>query len=322
MKQLIIRVSRERDTDKRTRYSFFRKLLSSWLSLLILSLVALTLFIIGSIANAILLQGLAGVLGGAALSLAVTIITGREAVHQQNAKEANIERKNTYYIPMFNELKQLFDRLEEAKKKTLPYPQWIGGTANTSHTYIWGNYPMPTFANWARFKEEPYRSNFTEKACKLFDEVQKSCEDYSKAASEAKDPVITILNHKIESAFQAWADTDDFKRWKAETNGGAAWSSAQYHQWNSYIYRFLERPSSAPPEAQSLVWSFNIIGWVLADAIDKASDLMQRTYQYDFQTQVTPDTAWFKNILGKGLYAGQTQLYPRYVRGRRTAIVG
>lgn len=44
--------------EQRKSLSFFRKLLSSWVSLLILSLVALTFFIIGSIDNAILLQGL------------------------------------------------------------------------------------------------------------------------------------------------------------------------------------------------------------------------------------------------------------------------
>lgn len=277
--------------------SLSRKLLNLWVNLSILALIALAVFLIGYFLQNILLQGLGGVLGGATLSLFVTVLTSREAVFQQNAKEANIERKNTYYIPMFNELKQVFDRLEETKKKTLPYPQWIRGTANTSHTYIWGNYPVPTFANWATFKEEPYRSNFTEKACKLFDAVQKSCEDYSNAAKEAKDPVITILSTKIDNAFREWANTDDFKRWKEETNGGGTWSSAQYHEWNSYIYRYFERPSAAPPEAQSLVWSFNVLGWVLADDMDEASDLMQRTYQYDFQTHVTPDTAWFKSIL-------------------------
>ena len=45
------------------------------------------------------------------------------------------------------------------------------------------------------------------------------------------------------------------------------------------------------------IWAFNILGWVLVNDIDKASDLMQKTYQSDFQTHVTPDTSWFKSIL-------------------------
>src|SRR6266568_4883299 len=99
------------------------KLLNTWVSLLVLSLVALALFIFGEFRQNNLLQGLTGVLGGVALTLAVTIITSREAVRQQNAKEANIGRKNVYYIPVFNELKQIYDRLEDGKQKRLPYPQ-------------------------------------------------------------------------------------------------------------------------------------------------------------------------------------------------------
>src|SRR6266567_2007871 len=142
-----------------------------------------------------------------------------------------------------------------------------------------------------------YRGNFTEKACKLFDEVQKSGADYNQAVSEAKDPVTTILNTKIDTAFREWAKTDDFKRWKEETNGGGTWSAAQYHGWNAYIYQYMQRPSSTTPEAQALVWAYNILGWVLANDIDKASGAIQKTYENDFQARVTPDTAWFKSIL-------------------------
>ncbi len=283
--------------EKRKSLSFFRKLLSSWISLLILSLIALAFFITGELLHNNLLQGLAGVLGGAALSLAITNITSREAVLQQNAKEANLARKNTYYIPVFNELKQLFDRLEEAKQKKLPYPQWIRGMGYEPPGAAWGNYPMPIFTNWVTFQEEPYRSNFTEKACKLFDEVQKSCADYNQAVSDTKDPVITILNPKVDAAFREWAKTDDFKRWKEATNGGATWSAAQYHEWNAYISRYLQRPTASDPEVKSHVWAFNLLGWVLVDDIEKACDLMQKTYQNDFQTHVPPDAAWFNSIL-------------------------
>ena len=284
--------------DQRKRLSFFRKLLSSWISLLILSLIALAFFIIGEVLHNNLLQGLAGVLGGAALSLVITNITGREAVLQQNAKEANIARKGTYYIPVFNELKQIYDILGEAKQKRLPYPQWISGLGDKQfHMMVWHKYPMPSFKNWVTFKEEPYRGNFTEKACKLFDEVQKSGADYNQAVSEAKDPVTTILNTKIDTAFREWAKTDDFKHWKEETNGGGTWSAAQYHGWNAYIYQYMQRPSSTTPEAQALVWAYNILGWVLANDIEKASGAIQKTYENDFQARVTPDTAWFKSIL-------------------------
>src|SRR3989442_1297197 len=277
---------------KRTWYSFFRKRLSSWRMVVIFSLIALAFFIIGEFLHNTLLQGLAAVFVGSALTLTITLVTGREAVREQNAKEANITRKYTYYIPVFNELKQIYDILGEAKQKSLPYPQCISGIGNEAPTsVVWAKYPIPTFTNWGTFKEDPYRSNFTEKACKLFDEVQKSSVDYNKAVRKAKDPVIHILNPKIDTAFREWANSDDFKQWKEETNGGNALSSAQYHEWNVYIYRYMQqRPNSTPPEAQALVWAHNILGWVLVDDMDKASDAIQKIYQYDFNTHVTPDT--------------------------------
>ncbi len=266
---------------------------------IIFSLIALAFFSIGEFLHNNLLQGLAGVLGGAALSLTITFVTGTEAVREQNAKEANLTRKYTYYIPVFTELKQIHDRLEDGKQKKLPYPQGIKSMGNEpSPGSLWGNpLSLPTFTNWVAFKEDPYRSNFTEKACTLFDGVQKSGTDYNKVVSEAKDPVIKILNPIIDKAFREWANRDDYKRWKEETNGGSAWSSDHYHQWHSYIYRYFQRPSDSPPEAQSLVWAFNLLGWIVVNDRDKASDLMQKTYPNNFQTQVTPDTSWFKSIL-------------------------
>ena len=118
-------------------------------------MIALAFFIIGYFSQINLLYGFAGVLGGTALSLAITIITSREAVRQQNAKEANITRKYTYYIPIFTELKQLHDILDDAEQKRLPYPQWINGVDREQRASVWGKYPMPTFASWTTFKEQP-----------------------------------------------------------------------------------------------------------------------------------------------------------------------
>jgi hypothetical protein len=295
---------------------FRRKLFSSWSMVISLSLIALTTFISGYLLQSILLQGLGGVFGGAALTLAITLVTGREAVREQNAKAANIARKETYYIPIFNELKQIYDILGEAKQKRLPYPQWISGVGDKQfRPMVWKKYPMPSFTNWVTFKEDPYRSNFTEKAYKLFTEVQMSCFQYNEAVSEVNDPVINILTPKIDSVFREWANRDDFKHWKEETNGGNTWSSAQYHEWNSYICKYIQRSSSEQSEVPSLVWAHNLLGWILVDDIDKASEYMPKIYQNDYQTHVTLDTLWFKTIL-EGVWTELQELpHVKRVRG-------
>lgn len=277
--------------------SYSRRFLSSWISLLILSLIALAFFLIGEFLHNNLFYGLAGVLGATALSLAITIITSGEAVRQQNAKDANLARKERYYVPLFTELKHIVDRLEVAKQKKLPYPQKMKDMDNEPPIFIQGNYPIPTFSSWVTFKEDPARSNFTEKACRLFDAVQQAGADYNRAVREAKEPVIEILNQKLDTIFREWANSDDFKHWNEETKGGMEWSTTQYHEWNTYIWRYMQRSSSSAPEAQSLVWAFNILGWVLVNNIDAASDLMHHIYQNDFSTHAPPDISWFKSIL-------------------------
>ena len=63
---------------------------------------------------------MAAVFVGSALTLTITLVTGREAVREQNAKEANITRKYTYYIPIFNELKQIYDIFRRSKTEKPP----------------------------------------------------------------------------------------------------------------------------------------------------------------------------------------------------------
>src|SRR5690242_19728210 len=47
----------------------------------------------------------------AGLSLIISTASGKEAVRQQHAKDANLERKDKIYGPLYIELKQLWERL-------------------------------------------------------------------------------------------------------------------------------------------------------------------------------------------------------------------
>ena len=287
--------------DKRKVFRFFAKFLTTKVTLIFLGLFALITFIIGLVSRIAILQGIGGVVGGVVLSLFITIVTSRESVQQQYAKEANIARKDQYYIPMFNELKQLQGRIEDSKQKSLPYPQSIkvSDDPNAIHGYVWGKYPMPTFLNWTTFREQPYRSNFSPKACNLFDKVQDACTNYNNVVYTTKDAVINIITAQIDKVLQEWAGTDNFKHWQEETQNGSIWSSNQYYDWNLYIYRYLQRSTSSESEAHTLVWMHNLLGWILANDIDKTSDAMQKIYKNDFHIFTLPSNEWFKGILAK-----------------------
>lgn len=287
--------------DKRKVFQWFRKLLTTTATLIVLAILALATFIIGLVFHIAILQGIGGVVGGAVLSLFITIVTSRETVQQQYAKEANIERKNIYYIPMFNELKQLQDRFEDSQQKTLPYPQWIkvSDNANASvHSVVFGKYPMAAFFNWKLFKEQPYRSNFSQKACDLFDNTQKACANYNDSISAVKDDVIKIIAPHIDKAYQEWAGTDDFKHWQDETQNGIKWSSNQYHQWNAHIHQYLQIPdSSVFDEVRGVIWMYNLLGWILSNDLNKTSEAMYEIYKNDYHITTIPSSNWFKSIL-------------------------
>ena len=114
--------------------------------------------------------------------------------------------------------------------------------------------------------------------------MQAASANYNQAVSQAKDPVVNILNPKLDNALRDWANSGEFKRWSAETKGGTSWSPVLYHQWNAYVYQYLQRPTSSPPEALAFVWAHNILGWVLVNNRDAASDSMHHVYQFDFST--------------------------------------
>ena len=296
----------------RKRFSFFRKFLSSAGGIIILSLIALILFIFGDIRQITLLTGLAGVFGGTILTLVVTNITSREAVTQQYAKEANITRKEQYYIPLFTGLKQLHDILEDATHKKRPYPQWIQGVDTEERTAVWGEHPLPSFTQWAIFKEEPYKSNFTNKACKLLNKVQTACIAYNQAVAQAKDPVIHILAPTLDNAFHQWAASEEYKQWLTETNNGTRDSTKPYAAWHWHVRQYVLQPDASQSSAQTIVWFQNLLGWVLANDIEIASVSMHG----DYHDNRPPDVVWFKTI---SRVPGQ--IYKRLLSSKRLTLL-
>src|SRR5260370_19164410 len=143
-----------------------------WKAVIILGLIALVLFGFGLRIQNTLLQNAGWGIGGAVLALAITIITSREAVKQQNAKEANITRKNDLYFPVFTDLKSIQDRWTSAEEKQSPYPRYVRGVGNESQEP--GGYPLnyPAFTSWPSFKAGPRKSDFTGRAASLLDKVQ------------------------------------------------------------------------------------------------------------------------------------------------------
>ena len=70
-----------------------------------------------------------GIVLGSGLTVVVGTLTGREAVHQQYAKEANLRRKTDSYGPLHEEFKALRETLDQMRAGDTPYPRRIATAA-------------------------------------------------------------------------------------------------------------------------------------------------------------------------------------------------
>lgn len=106
----------------------------------------------------------------AGISLIVSTASGKEAVRQQHAKDANIERKNALYAPVYSELRQLWELFEHASKGEAPYPHWVeikGAGETPGYTQLLPyalHSPFPRFTCWPDFQSDHRAYDFTPKA--------------------------------------------------------------------------------------------------------------------------------------------------------------
>lgn len=109
-------------------------------------------------AGSALLQVLGALILGAGLSAFIGGVAGREATHQQSAKEANLARKRETYGPLYAELKALHEAFSEAHSGAAPAPQWIdNGTEPQGLVPV----PGPTFKLWYEFRRDYRYTDFS-----------------------------------------------------------------------------------------------------------------------------------------------------------------
>ena len=266
----------------------------------ILTIIALLTLIL-SILLLALTTGWLQVAGGALLAGDIGLIsslwTGRAAVHQQFAKEANIQRKTEIYGPLHAELKQLRECLQDASTGKQAYPKYIDGAGSepVSSRYA-HNYMGPTFLQWPAFKGDFRIDNFTESAQKVLDEVQYRAAIYNISIAATEKPSKELLTPYIASAFESIRKTPDFQEWdqKYRTTG-----DPQY----GWFQRVDVASSSATPgspygQAIATIWleNFEARGWLLAGRLDQAAMSVYENYKSQGDV-IPPDPSWFQHVL-------------------------
>jgi len=181
-----------------------RTTLYQWSRLNSLAVVATILLIAGGIllvvgarAHDDTWKTVGGIVLGSGLTVVVGALSGREAVHQQYAKEANLRRK---------EMKALREALDTAHAGRAPYPRRVAvdltaplPLMNIMDTLDRGG---PVLRAWSDFKGNYHADDFSPAAHAILDRAQEAARRYNVAVDAAVNATVATLKPHIEAAIK------------------------------------------------------------------------------------------------------------------------
>ena len=228
----------------------------------------------------------------AGLSLIISTASGKEAVRQQHAKDANLERKDKIYGPLYIELKQLWERLVEAGDGRASYPHWIEGVGEEpGRTQRY--FQVPTFSVWPDLKSDYRIDNFTESACRLLNDVQRLAATYNSAVAETLTPNLDVLRPHLASAMEMVMRGPAYQEWLQQSKAGTRVRGPD----DGWYERISWAHDASPPfqeEAKMWLDVVGALGWLLAREPDEAASTVQEAYRYI--SIVHPSVTWFREV--------------------------
>lgn len=233
------------------------------------------------------------------LSLIVSTASGKEAVRQQHAKDANIDRKDKIYAPLYVELKQLWERFEDASKGEGSYPHWIQGLGEVpTYTQLMPyavHLPFPGFTRWPDFKSDHRINDFTPIARELLNELQQHVVAYNTAIAATEEPNADVLTPYLTSAVDTILKSPGYQEWQQQVQAGTR-VRGDIDSWYERIKRLCDN-SSALFAQEAEVWlnNFGARGWLLAGNLDEAVSSVRENYHH-ISVPTPPPQAWFREI--------------------------
>lgn len=220
-----------------------------------LLVVAFLLFVLG-LALLVLLPSatlIGGAVLGAGLSALVATATGREAIRQQYAKEANLRRKDDLYAPLHAEIKYLRERLEAAAAGTSAYPLQINTELEPTKAGRTGRSIL--FCQlWPQYRQDARKNAFSPRAGQLLDLLVESADTYSKHIDTVRAYVLSILARHADEAITGFTRTSEFTTWQQAVRENrqcaATVTNIADHEWYNMVEQALSL-SNLPSHAQS-----------------------------------------------------------------------
>jgi len=239
----------------------------------------------------------------AGLTIITTTLTSRESISQQFAKEANITRKYTIYGPLFIELKQIYEWLDEARRKEGPYPYYIYGAGGEPESTRYSHNPIyPTFLQWPQFKEDYRIDSFTPNARTLLNDVQRLIADYNRAMGATYNPAIVTLTPHVEKAIITWMESGSFKEWDKRNSESQTWQSGPEHNWNYILKTSLAGTDMSDMSMRfttTWVGPFRGLGWLIAGDGNKTALYIQGGYNTQGNMTGYPPISWLEEIINE-----------------------
>ncbi len=277
------------------------------------------LFVVGARAHDDTWKTVGGIVLGSGLTVIVGALTGREAVHQQYAKEANLRRKTDSYGPLHEETKALRESLDAAQAGRVPYPRRIAvdPTATLPSMDIMGTLDRggPCLRTWSAFKGNYHADDFSPVARAIFDRTQESARRYNAAVDAAVNATVAALKPHIEAAIEEIVASSAYQHAREELvrHRAAPLSAGVFYppdrSWVAWLADDLLLPGeSIDSLADTLARSWATfwptpaaemptVGWLLAGQPDRATSSIEATFRNVISASDPPPSGWVAEII-------------------------
>ncbi len=300
-----------------------RTTLYRWPRLNSLSVVATLLliaggimFVVGARAHDDTWKTVGGIVLGSGLTVVVGTLTGREAVHQQYAKEANLRRKTDSYGPLHEEMKALRAVLDAAHAGHAPYPRRIAVDLAATQPFIgMPDRDGPCLRAWSDFKGNYHADDFSPSARAILDRAQETARRYNAAVDAAVNATVVALKPHIDVAIEGIVASSTYQhareglvRRRAEPLTAGVFYPPD-RSWVAWLADNLLHPGES---IDSLVdtlarsWAtfwptpaaeMPTVGWLLAGHPDRATSSVEAIFRTPLSASDPPPPGWVAGII-------------------------
>lgn len=154
---------------------------------------------------------------GAGIATLLSFAAAQYSTLEGYRKEANLTRKETLYGPLYIELKQLRERVEDAQNKNASFPQRIDIQGEPiSQPIMLSGASTPTLNLWPQFRSDYRIDSFSPEARRFLNEVLQSASTYNSAIQAIRPVVTSLLKDQIREVVSQVTSNPEYIQWRSD----------------------------------------------------------------------------------------------------------